>query len=130
MSEVLKTPEASPKSSNKETITHFEERLKRARLRLARAKKELHVQSMRERSRRERDVGKIVLRLIDDDKLDGPVVALIRDESAWSAAVPRRSPRFAALPWASDSSRAGRSLAPAGSPRFQEVTFRPNVLRD
>jgi phosphoenolpyruvate-protein kinase (PTS system EI component) len=80
MSEVLKTPEASPKSSNKETITHFEERLKRARLRLARAKKELHVQSMRERSRRERDVGKIVLRLIDDDKLDGPVVALIRDE--------------------------------------------------
>jgi phosphoenolpyruvate-protein kinase (PTS system EI component) len=78
MSEV-KTPEA-PLKSPKEAITYFEERLKRARLRLAQAKKELHQQSIRERSRRERDIGKIVWRLIEDGKLEQSVIALLRDE--------------------------------------------------
>jgi hypothetical protein len=94
MSEVLKTP---PKSSNKQ-ISHFEERLKRARLRLARAKSELHVQSMRERSRRERDVGKIVWQLIDDGKLDKSTVDLIRDEVQAACRSPAQVSAFRGTP--------------------------------
>ena len=96
MSEVLKTPPL--KSSNKALITHYEERLKRARLRLAQAKKELQQQSMRECSRRERDVGKIVLRLIDEAKLDPLVVALLRDEVRAACRSPAQVAAFRGTP--------------------------------
>jgi chorismate mutase len=99
MSEVLKTPEAPLKSSNKETITHLEERLKRARLRLAQAKKGLQQQSMRERSRRERDVGKIVVRLAEQGELDPSVVALLRDEVRATCRSPAQVAAFRDTPF-------------------------------
>jgi hypothetical protein len=99
MSEVLTPREAPPKSPNKAAITHFEERLKQARHRLARAKKELQLQSMRERSRRERDVGKIVLRLIENGKLDPRVVAHLRDEVRAACRSPAQIAAFRDTPF-------------------------------
>jgi hypothetical protein len=108
MSEVQKSPEAGNadeadalapfKQSNKDAITYFEERLRLARLRLAQAKKDYHEQSMRERARRERDVGKIVLRLIDEGELDTSVVALIREEIREACRSPAQVAAFRGTP--------------------------------
>jgi hypothetical protein len=88
-----------PKSKNKASITHFEERLKQARNQLARAKKELQLQSMRERSRRERDVGKIVLRLIENCEMDPQVVARLRDEVRSACRSPAQVAAFRDTPF-------------------------------
>jgi len=66
--------------SKQKLVADYEERVKRARLELAQAKKRLQLQSARDCSTRERATGKIVLVMIEQGRLDGGTLALIRDE--------------------------------------------------
>jgi hypothetical protein len=62
------------------SVTHLEEQLRKTRLKLAEAKLEQAKQAERGKRIRERTIGRIMLELIEDCKIDQPVIAMLRDE--------------------------------------------------
>jgi len=68
------------KPSKLAIVEKFEADLRAARLKLAQAKQAFHDESKRNQSRRERETGKIVLRLIGEGKLDASSVAIIAEQ--------------------------------------------------
>jgi hypothetical protein len=69
-----------PNAHTSKSVAHFEEQLRKARLKLAEAKVEQAKQADRGKRIRERVIGRIVLELIEDGKIDPSVIALLRDE--------------------------------------------------
>jgi hypothetical protein len=61
-------------------VSRSEEKLAALRLAVVQAKRQLHEASVREQSIREGTLGRAVWRLIEQDRLEPCVVALIRDE--------------------------------------------------
>jgi hypothetical protein len=80
MSNARRSPESFNAVSKQKTVEDCKRRLETARLKLAQAKKDFRDQSIRERGRREREIGKAVLHMIEAGKLDAPTIALILDE--------------------------------------------------
>jgi hypothetical protein len=62
------------------SVAHFEEQLRKARLKLAAAKVEQAKQADRGKRIRERTIGRIMLELIEEGRIDPSVIALLRDE--------------------------------------------------
>jgi hypothetical protein len=82
------------KFPKRKTVADYEQMVKEARSKLALAKREFRDQSARERGRRERDTGKVVLRMIEEGKLDARTVALIRNEVRTSCRSPAQVAAF------------------------------------
>jgi hypothetical protein len=69
-----------PNAHTSKSVAHFEEQLRKARLKLAEAKVEQAKQSDRAKRIRERTIGRIMLELIDASSIDPHLIALLRDE--------------------------------------------------
>jgi hypothetical protein len=75
------TGEQQPSNAHaNKSLTHLEARLRKARLDLAEAKVEQAKKADRGKRIREQKIGQIMLELIEQDMIDPPVVALLRDE--------------------------------------------------
>jgi hypothetical protein len=69
-----------PNAPTNKSVAHFEELLRKARLKLAEAKVEQARQAHRGKRIREREIGRIMLELIEDGKIDPSIIALLRGE--------------------------------------------------
>ncbi len=102
MSEVLKSPKSDkadlPAQSKKDEIAHWEKCLQRARIRLAQAKKEQHEQSVRHQAKRERELGRIVWRLIGEGVIDASMIERLRDEVQATCCRPAQVAAFRGTP--------------------------------
>jgi len=87
------TPEMDAPPKN--TLSYFEEKLRKARLKLAEAKAEHAKLAERGRRIRERAVGRIMLELIDAGRVDEPVIATLREEVKKSCSTLRQLVAFA-----------------------------------
>jgi hypothetical protein len=68
------------KLSKDKTVADYQRKLMIARQQVAQAKKRFLVQSAREAATRERATGKVVLRMIEERRLNTATAALIREE--------------------------------------------------
>jgi hypothetical protein len=71
---------SNAKPSKLAAVEKFEADLRAARLKLAQAKQAFHDESMRNQGRRERETGKILLRLISEGKIDASTIAIIAEQ--------------------------------------------------
>jgi hypothetical protein len=62
------------------SVAYLEEKLRKARLKLAQAKVEQAKQAERGKRIREQSIGRILLELIEEERIDASFFALLRDE--------------------------------------------------